>query len=61
MTIFIVGGENGVGLGTDEWHQAHLAETSKGGGGGWVQGFLQDILQGMTIKVKPQPACFLYV
>lgn len=35
-----------MGLGTDERHQAHLAATSQGGGGGRVHGLLQDLLQG---------------
>lgn len=44
--IVFVGWEDRVGLGTDEWHQAHLAKTSQGGRGGRVQGFLQNLLQG---------------
>lgn len=35
-----------MGLGTDERHQAHLAATSQGGGGGRIHGLLQDFLEG---------------
>lgn len=42
--MFVAGGEDRLGLGTDERHQAHLAATGQGGGGGRVQGFLQDLL-----------------
>lgn len=32
--MFVEGGEDRLGLGTDERHQAHLAATGQGGGGG---------------------------
>lgn len=43
---FAEGGEDRVGLGTDERHQAHLAATSQGRGGGRIHGFLQNLLEG---------------
>lgn len=47
------GGEDRVGLGADERHQAHLAEACKGGGGGRVQGLLQDLLTGTPVRSSP--------